>query len=58
MEDFVDNFITFLGLESAYSMLVLNPTWTPAEPRYGYRKGISQQVGLGPGMEDMVSCVG
>ena len=45
MEHFVDVFLGFLGLSSSYSILVINPTWSPTEPRYGYRKGISQQVG-------------
>ena len=42
MEAFVDNFIMAIGLDSQYTVLVINPTWSPDEPVYGYRKGVSQ----------------
>lgn len=43
MEAFVDHFIGALGLESSYSVLLLNPTWHVEEPVYGYRMGVSSE---------------
>eukprot|EP00798_Chlamydomonas_sp_ICE-L_P024546 gene24546-10156_t len=43
MEAFVDNFVASIGLDSSYTILVLNPTWVPSEPVYGYRQGVSSQ---------------
>ncbi|KXZ55672.1 hypothetical protein GPECTOR_2g1222 [Gonium pectorale] len=39
MEALVDHFVGALGLESSYSLVVLNPTWHVDEPVYGYRMG-------------------
>lgn len=43
MERFVDNFIKSLGFSEQYSILVLNPRWSPTRPKYGYRTGLSAQ---------------
>ncbi|EFJ49585.1 hypothetical protein VOLCADRAFT_89945 [Volvox carteri f. nagariensis] len=43
MEVLVDHFVTALGLENSYSLVVLNPNWHADEPVYGYRLGISSQ---------------
>lgn len=48
MEAFIDHFITNLGLDTAYTMLVINPTWTPSEPIYGYRKVVEFRTLLMP----------
>ncbi len=37
----MDHFMTALGLDMSYSLVVLNPTWHVDEPVYGYRLGIS-----------------
>jgi len=42
MEDFVDSFIEALGLDRSYSMLVINPKWSPSLPSYSYRIGFSE----------------
>lgn len=42
MEAFVDSFIGALGLEKSYSLLVLNPKWSPSLPSYNYRIGFSE----------------
>lgn len=42
MEAFIDHFIASLGLGGQYSLLVVNPKWTPSRPKYGYRAGFSQ----------------
>lgn len=39
----MDHFVTALGLDSSYSLVVLNPTWHVDEPVYGYRLGISSE---------------
>lgn len=43
MEAFVDHFVSGLGLEGSYSMIVINPTWHVDEPVYGYRMGVSAE---------------
>lgn len=42
LEPFVDSFIGALGLNRAYTMLVLNPKWSASLPAYGYRIGFSE----------------
>jgi hypothetical protein len=42
MEALVDSFIGALGLEKSYTMLVLNPRWSPSLPSYNYRIGFSE----------------
>lgn len=42
LEPFVDSFIRALGLNRAYTMLVLNPKWSASLPAYGYRIGFSE----------------
>ena len=47
MEAFINHFVENLGLDAAYTMIVINPTWTPNEPFYGYRKvGQRRREGL------------
>ena len=43
MEAFIDHFVTSIGLSEQYTMLVINPTWSVSEPKYGYRQGVSQK---------------
>ncbi len=40
-ESFVTHFITTLGINRQYSMVVLNPSWSITEQPYGYRQGMS-----------------
>lgn len=42
MEGFVDSFIGALGLDRSYTMLVVNPKWSPSLPSYTYRIGFSE----------------
>jgi hypothetical protein len=42
MEGFVDSFIGALELERSYTMLVVNPKWSPSLPSYTYRIGFSE----------------
>jgi hypothetical protein len=42
MEEFVDSFIGALGLERSYTLLVINPKWSPSLPSYTYRIGFSE----------------
>lgn len=42
LEPFIDSFIGALGLNRAYTMLVLNPKWSASLPAYGYRIGFSE----------------
>jgi hypothetical protein len=54
LEPFVDSFIGALGLNRAYTMLVLNPKWSASLPAYGYRIGFSEyELRL---LNDNVSC--
>ena len=41
MEAFISHFVTSLGLDRKYTILVLNPTWSTTQPSYGYRQGLS-----------------
>ena len=38
----MDSFIGALGLEKSYTMLVLNPRWSPSLPSYNYRIGLRE----------------
>jgi hypothetical protein len=42
MEGFMNSFINHLGLEHGYTMLVMNPRWSPSLPSYTYRIGFSE----------------
>lgn len=42
MEAFVDSFILGMGLERSYTLLVINPKWSPSLPSYTYRIGFSE----------------
>jgi hypothetical protein len=42
MEEFVDSFIGALGLDRSYTLLVINPKWSPSLPSYTYRIGFSE----------------
>lgn len=42
MEEFVDSFISALGLDRSYTLLVINPKWSPSLPSYTYRIGFSE----------------
>lgn len=39
----MDGFVAALGLDGGYTLLVLNPKWSPSLPSYGYRLGFSEQ---------------
>mmetsp|Transcript_38308 Transcript_38308/g.85303 ORF Transcript_38308/g.85303 Transcript_38308/m.85303 type:complete len:1048 (+) Transcript_38308:131-3274(+) len=57
MEALIDNFVQFMGLDRSYTIVVLNPAWSPAEPAYGYRQGLSQgEIThlLGPGSKPVM----
>lgn len=38
----MDSFVGALGLERSYTMLVVNPKWSPSLPSYTYRIGFSE----------------
>jgi hypothetical protein len=38
----VDSFIGALGLDRSYTLLVVNPKWSPSLPSYTYRIGFSE----------------
>ena len=42
MESFVDGFLNSLGLQTSYTLVVLNPKWSASMPAYGYRMGFSE----------------
>eukprot|EP00879_Flechtneria_rotunda_P013168 GHRR01013753.1.p1 GENE.GHRR01013753.1~~GHRR01013753.1.p1 ORF type:complete len:943 (+),score=342.78 GHRR01013753.1:553-3381(+) len=41
LEPFIDSFITALGLDRGYTVLVVNPKWSASLPSYAYRLGFS-----------------
>lgn len=41
MEPFIDSFIEGLGLDTGYSLLVVNPKWSSSLSSYGFRAGYS-----------------
>lgn len=43
MEAFIDSFISYLRLGSGYTIMVLNPKWSPSLPAYAYRIGFSER---------------
>lgn len=42
MEALVDSFVGALGLEKSYTLVVINPKWSPSLPSYNYRIGFSE----------------
>lgn len=42
MEGFIDSFVDAIGLARSYTLLVLNPKWSPSLPSYTYRIGFSE----------------
>lgn len=43
MERFMGNFISTMGLDDMYNIIVVNPKWAQAEGLYGYRAGFSSE---------------
>lgn len=43
MEAFIDSFVEGLGLDSAYTLVVVNPKWSASLASYGFRAGFSTE---------------